>query len=54
MDADRFDAMAKTLISETSRRRTLGSLLGASLAALGLTHPRETRAKSGRCKPKCG
>jgi hypothetical protein len=54
MDADRFDAMARALLSETSRRRTLGSLLGGTLAALGLTHSHETRARSRRCKPECG
>ena len=35
MDAQRFDAIAKALTSETSRRRTLGGLLGGTLGLLG-------------------
>lgn len=55
MDARRFDAIAKALISETSRRRTLGGLLGGALAALGLAAPDSAdAAKSGTCKKECG
>ena len=54
MDGNRFDAIAKTLIAATSRRRTLGGLLGGTLGLLGLADPEEAwSAKSGRCKPKC-
>ena len=54
MDADRFDAIAKDLTRSTSRRRTVGALLGGALAGLGVAGPGETWAKSGRCQPKCG
>ena len=55
MDADRFDAIAKTLITHTSRRRTLGGLVGAALVAIRLTDPDEASASTSRkCKPKCG
>src|SRR5918995_5639983 len=55
MDAKRFDTIAKALISETNRRRTLGGLLGGALAALGLSGADETdAAKSGKCKKECG
>src|SRR5215216_3656597 len=35
MDANRFDAIAKDLTRSTSRRRTLGALLGGALTGLG-------------------
>src|SRR5687768_10171670 len=35
MDAKRFDALARALTSETTRRRTLGGLLGGTLGLLG-------------------
>ena len=55
MDAKRFDMIAKALISETNRRRTLGGLLGGALAALGLSSAEEAdAAKSGKCKKECG
>ena len=51
MDAKRFDTIAKALISETNRRRTLSGLLGGALATLGLSGADETdAAKSGKCK----
>jgi hypothetical protein len=53
MDADRFDAIAKFLIAATSRRRTLGGLLGGTLGLLSLTEREDAWAKSGKCKPKC-
>ena len=53
MDADRIDAIAKVLISETSRRRTLGGLLGGTLGLLGLTEREHARARSGKCKLTC-
>jgi len=48
----RFDAIAKALGSVTTRRLTLGALLGGALARLGLTDAEA--AKSGKCKTKCG
>ena len=54
MDADRFDAIARTSISATNRRYTLGALLGGALAVLGVAPPDTSAAKSGKCKPKCG
>ena len=54
MDADRFDALARSLTATGSRRRAL-TALGGSLGLLGLTHPNGvTAAKSGKCKPACG
>jgi hypothetical protein len=46
VEAARFDAIARFLISATSRRRTLGGLLGASLGLLSLTVREDARAKS--------
>ncbi|MDQ3692459.1 MAG: DUF1554 domain-containing protein [Chloroflexota bacterium] len=54
MDAKRFDAIAKVLITETTRRRPLAALLGGTLALLGLAHPDDGAAASGKCKPTCG
>ena len=55
MDAKRFDTIAKAFISETSRRRTLGGLLGGALGALGLAGLDDVdAAKSGKCKEACG
>lgn len=54
MESNRFDALAKTLIAGTNRRRTLSGLLGGTLGLLGLAASEEAwSAKSGRCKPKC-
>src|SRR5688500_10903147 len=54
MDGNRFDALTKSLIAATSRRRTLGGLVAGTLALLGLADPEEAwSAKSGKCKPKC-
>jgi hypothetical protein len=53
MDADRVDAIAKFLIAETSRRRTLGGLLVTTLGLRGLLQPDDVWAKSGKCKPTC-
>lgn len=51
MDAKRFDAIAKALISETDRRRTLGGIL---VSALGLAGAKDAEAaKSGECKKDC-
>lgn len=36
MDAKRIETIAKALIEETSRRQTLGGLLGGAIAALGV------------------
>ena len=55
MDAKRFDTITKTLISETSRRRAVGGLLGGALGALGLAGLDDAAAaKSGKCKKACG
>jgi hypothetical protein len=57
MDANRFDTIAKALRSETSRRRTLGGLLGGSLGLLGLVRPDASWALDKRfdrdCKKQC-
>jgi hypothetical protein len=54
MDADRFDALARSLTATGSRRRAL-TALGGSLGLLGMALPNEaTAAKTGKCKPKCG
>lgn len=44
MESDRFDALTRLL---SSRRSTLGGLLGGTLALLGLTQPEEVSA--ARC-----
>jgi hypothetical protein len=55
MDANRFDAIAKAIVAESSRRRTLAGLLGGALAALGLAAPESAdAARTGNCKPECG
>jgi hypothetical protein len=55
MDSNRFDAIAKSLITEMSRRRTLGGLVGGTLGVLGLGGADEIQsAKSGKCKQTCG
>jgi hypothetical protein len=54
MDGNRFDALVKTLIAGTNRRRTLSALLGGTLGLLGLADPDEVwSAKSGKCKQEC-
>ena len=53
VDAKRFDAIAKALIFETSRRRTLGGFLFGALGLLGLADRDDAAAKSGKCKPTC-
>jgi hypothetical protein len=51
MDADRFDAAARSLVHETTQRRTLGGLLvGGTLALLGLAQPEDAWAGSRGCK----
>lgn len=55
MDAERFDAIAKALTSESTRRRTLGGLAGGALVALGLADPEDAWSqKSGTCPSTCG
>src|SRR5687768_643302 len=52
MDADRFDSLAKRLVSPTTRRATLGGLAaGGLLSALGLSRaiPETRAAQSGTC-----
>lgn len=54
MDVKRFDADAKALIAETTRRRTLGALLGGTLVALAeIAADNIASAKSRKCDPKC-
>jgi hypothetical protein len=48
MDADRFDALSRSLTRARSRRTALASLLGG---ALGLVALREVDAKKKRCPP---
>jgi hypothetical protein len=52
MDAGRFDSLARSFSSTSSRRLTLGALLGGSLGFLGLADVPAKR-KSGKCKPTC-
>ena len=55
MDTIRFDAIVKSLAGQTSRRRTLGALVGSALGILALTDRDEAAAaRNGKCKPKCG
>ena len=66
MDAKRFDTIAKALICETNRRRTLSGLLGAALGCLGFADVEAKKSKKnntggqgagaegGNCKPACG
>ena len=54
MEAKRFDAITKDLISTTHRRRTLGRVLLGALGAPGLARPRAAEAaKSGTCTQDC-
>ena len=55
MDADRFDALTRSLTAAGSRRRALATALSGALGLLGLAGPDEAAAaKSGKCKPPCG
>jgi hypothetical protein len=55
MDGERFDALAKDLFRGATRRRTMGSLLGGALLAIGLADPEAAyTAKSPKCPRKCG
>lgn len=49
MDADRFDALARTLAAPGSRRRALAGLLGGAVALLGPTDA-AAGAATKRCK----
>ncbi len=53
MDANRFDAITKSLIIETSRRRALGGLLGGAFGLFGFAATGDA-APDGDCQPKCG
>ena len=53
MEDTRFDAIVKAVGSLTTRRLTIGALLGGALGRLGLTGT-EAKMSSGKCKPKCG
>ena len=48
----RFDTRARTLIGETTRRRTLGVLLGGAIAALGIGGSWESEEAAARKKQK--
>src|SRR5215207_1857345 len=57
MDADRFDALSRSLTDARSRRGALASLLGATLGLVGLdrteakkTCPPCKKRKKGKCK----
>jgi hypothetical protein len=51
MDADRFDALARSLTAAGSRRRALAATLGMALSALNLTGPDSSAAgNSGKCQ----
>ena len=55
MDGDRFDTLAKSVVSTTNRQRFLAALFGGGVAALGLASPDETSsARTGNCKETCG
>ena len=51
MDGNRFDALTKSLVAETNRRRTLGGLLGGVLGLTSLVGLEEAEAKS--CVKQC-
>src|SRR5215213_1050363 len=57
MDADRFDALSRSLTTARSRRGALASLLGGTLGLVGLAEteakkkcPPCKKAKNGKCK----
>ena len=56
MDHTRFDNLARALVSLTSRRLTLGALLGGALSLRGLAnteaekHKKDTRGGKGRAR----
>src|SRR5687768_15838555 len=59
MDADRFDALSRSLTDARSRRTALASLLGGTLGLVGLTKtaakktcPPCKKRKKGKCKKK--
>lgn len=53
MEDTRFDTMVKALGALTTRRLTLGALVGGSLRFVGSADAAAKRS-SRRCKPKCG
>ena len=55
MDGKQFDDLAKALGSGTTRRLTLGALVGGALGALGLaeTAAKKKKKKKKGCKPAC-
>jgi hypothetical protein len=52
VEDNRFDPIIKALDPLTTRRLTLGVLIGGALGRLGLADS-EARGSSGKCKPKC-
>jgi hypothetical protein len=53
MDAPRFDALARSLSTASSRRRALVAAFSGALSVLGLADPDVGKAaKSGKCKRK--
>lgn len=53
MDADRFDALVRSLSEGASRRRALGLTSGSILGLLGLADA-AARKRKKKCKKKCG
>jgi hypothetical protein len=54
VDGKRFDAIARGVFSQVTRRRTLGGLAGGALVTLGLARPEDAyTAKSRKCKGGC-
>ena len=50
MDDDRFDEMAKSLIAATSRRRTVGALLGGVVGLIGLAEVGSSRRRKNSAR----
>jgi len=54
MDGERFDAIARGVFSQITRRRAIGGLTGGALVTIGLADPEEAyTAKSKKCKGGC-
>jgi hypothetical protein len=51
MDADRFDALARSLTAARSRRRALAALSGALGLVVGASSVEEAEAKKKKCPP---
>jgi hypothetical protein len=51
VDENRFDDIAKALVSPANRRLTFGALLGGALGILGTAE--SEAAQNGKCRPDC-